>query len=104
MRFETVKLDRSLIAELEGNPMNRALVRDLVQICKSGGMTCVAEGVETQSQADALLDMGCTYAQGFLYDRPLPAAAFAQKYLMRVSPSESEQESIHERSVTHEET
>ena len=104
VRFETVKLDRSLIAELEGNPMNRALVRDLVQICKSGGMTCVAEGVETQSQADALLDMGCTYAQGFLYDRPLPAAAFAQKYLMRVSPSESEQESIHERSVTHEET
>ena len=81
--FETVKLDRSLIAELTGNAMNRALVRDLVQICRSYGMTCVAEGVETAEQASILLEMGCLYAQGFYYGRPVPAEEFERSYLDR---------------------
>lgn len=81
VKFETVKLDRSLIAELTSNPMNRTLVRDLVQLCSTYGMTCVAEGVETKEQASALLEMGCIYAQGFFYDRPLPAETLKNKYL-----------------------
>ena len=81
VKFETVKLDRSLIADLGGNPISRMLVRDLVEICKSCNMTCVAEGVETEEQISALLEMGCVYVQGFYYDRPLPADVFEQKYL-----------------------
>ena len=57
VKFETVKLDRSLIADLGGNPISRMLVRDLVEICKSCNMTCVAEGVETEEQISALLEM-----------------------------------------------
>ena len=87
VRFETVKLDRSLIAQLGTNPINRTLVRDLVQICRAYGMTCVAEGVETQEQVEALLEMGCVCAQGFYYDHPLPAAEFARKYLRGCPPS-----------------
>ena len=83
VKFETVKLDRSLIAELAVNPMSRTLIRDLVQICRAYGMTCVAEGVENQEQVAALLEMGCAYAQGFYYDRPLPAEEFERKYLRR---------------------
>ena len=81
VKFETVKLDRSLIAELGANPINRALVRDLVQICRAYGMTCVAEGVETEEQVAALRDMGCIYAQGFYYGRPVPAEEFEKTYL-----------------------
>ena len=81
VKFETVKLDRSLIADLGGNPISRMLVRDLVEICKSCNVTCVAEGVETEEQISALLEMGCVYVQGFYYDRPLPADVFEQKYL-----------------------
>ena len=81
VKFETVKLDRSLIAELTANPISRTLVRDLVQICRAYGMTCVAEGVETPEQISALLDMGCVWGQGYYYDRPMPAREFEEKYL-----------------------
>ena len=81
MRFDTVKLDRSLITGLVDNPISRALVRDLVQICHTYGMRCVADGVETREQSEALLQMGCVYAQGYLYDRPLPPEQFWQRYL-----------------------
>ncbi len=79
--FDTVKLDRSLISGIVGNPVNRMLVRDLVRICRSRGMDCVAEGVETEEQRVALVDTGCLTAQGYLFDRPLPAEVFERKYL-----------------------
>ena len=50
VRFDTVKLDRSLITGLAGNPVSRMLVRDIVQICRAYGMDCVAVG------AGAVLD------------------------------------------------
>ena len=81
VKFDTVKLDQSLISDLGSNPISRMLVRDLVEICRTCGMTCVAEGVETEEQIAALLEIGSVYAQGFYYDRPLSASAFEQKYL-----------------------
>ena len=95
VRFETVKLDRSLIAQLGSNSMNRALVRDLVQICNTYGMTCVAEGVETREQVSALLEMGCFYAQGFYYGRPVPAEEFEQSFLGGAGPARSQEKEEH---------
>ena len=86
-KFETVKLDKSLIDNLGGNLISRMLVRDLVEICQTCGMTCVAEGVETQEQIAALLEMGGVYAQGFYYDCPLPPDAFERKYLQGCTTS-----------------
>lgn len=40
------------------------------------GLSIIGEGVETQAEADQLRDLGIEYAQGFLFSRPLPAAAF----------------------------
>lgn len=85
VRFDTVKLDRSLVADLAGNEINRMVVKDIVQICQKQGMDCVAEGVETEAQLAALREAGCIYAQGYYYDRPLPRTLFEQKYLQEAS-------------------
>ncbi len=83
VKFDTVKLDRSLIAGMVGNSISQMLVQDIVRICQTCGMACIAEGVETQEQAAALEKMGCRCAQGYYFDRPLPAEQFQQKYLQR---------------------
>jgi hypothetical protein len=50
----------------------------MVHMARDFGISAVAEGVETQAQAAALERMGCLYAQGFLFGRPLPASDTAQ--------------------------
>lgn len=79
--FDTVKLDKSLIAHLESNEAARMLVRDLVDIGSRRGMKCVAEGVEDEEQRRTLLSIGCHLAQGYYYGRPMSAYDFARKYL-----------------------
>lgn len=88
VKFDTIKMDRSLIADVVHNPIAQTLVRDIVQICRTYHMNCVAEGVEDQKQLDTLLKMGCPCAQGYYYDRPLPAQAFEEKYLRGRQPME----------------
>lgn len=91
VRFDTVKLDRSLITELADNPINRMLIQDIIQICQTCGMTCIAEGVENPEQISALQEIGCDYAQGFYYDQPIPADQFEQKYLRDMDTCEHTQ-------------
>lgn len=81
VRFDVVKLDKSMIADLSENSISRMLVRDIVHICETYGIDCVAEGVETSEQRSALLEAGCLYAQGYYYDSPMPAEEFREKYL-----------------------
>ena len=87
VKFDVVKLDRGLIAGMASSAISRMLVRDIVQICQTGGMTCVAEGVETPEQASALMEAGCQYAQGYYYGRPMPAELFWEKYLRGREPA-----------------
>ena len=87
VKFDCVKLDRSLIAQLADNSRGRMLVHDLVKICHSSGMDCVAEGVETEAQISALSEAGCVCAQGYYFDRPMPAEQFEEKYLRPVRRS-----------------
>lgn len=86
VKFDSVKLDRSLIAQLPGNPKGQMLIRDLVRICHASGMICVAEGVENRTQIAALTQAGCGYGQGYYFDRPLPIAEFEKKYLNQTTP------------------
>lgn len=82
VKFDSVKLNRSLIAQLPNNPKGQMLVRDLVSICHACGMICVAEGVENQAQIAALAEAGCNYGQGYYFDRPLSPQDFEKKYLV----------------------
>ena len=70
--IDTLKIDRSFIVGVEDHP-GSSLVRAIVQLAHTLGMTPVAEGVETEAQRAALVELGCDLAQGYLFARPMEA-------------------------------
>ncbi len=81
VRFDTVKLDRSLINDLSVNAISRSLLESITKISAQRHIAVVAEGVEYEEQVEILKASGCYIAQGFLYDRPIDVADFTQRYL-----------------------
>jgi EAL domain-containing protein (putative c-di-GMP-specific phosphodiesterase class I) len=73
--FETVKIDQSFVREMETDLKAAAIVRSIAALGKALNLTITAEGVERPEQAAILKEAGCEKAQGFLFGRPLPAAA-----------------------------
>lgn len=71
--IDVIKLDRSFVAGLPGDPYDLAIVQAVAGLAAKTGLEIVAEGVETQAQADALRACGIERAQGFLYARPCDA-------------------------------
>ena len=80
VRFDTIKIDRSLTREVSYNPVCRSLVGNIARICSTQGIQCVAEGVETQAQVDVLLEEECSLGQGFYYNAPIPMNDFWHRY------------------------
>jgi|SRR5579884_166740 len=74
--IDAVKIDRSFIAGLGQDRQDTAIVAGIVTIARALEIAVVAEGVENGVQADALRAMGCPYAQGFHFARPMPAERF----------------------------
>lgn len=72
MPVDTLKIDRSFIQLLPHDPRAQQMVRSQIDLAHSLGLTCVAEGVETEDQRSFLLEAGCRRAQGYLFARPLP--------------------------------
>lgn len=70
---DTLKVDRSFISRMDGPSQQVEIVKAIVSLAQNLGMGVTAEGVETAAQANALRDLHCTSAQGFLFSRPLPA-------------------------------
>ncbi len=70
--FDKVKIDRSFVADLATSDQSSAIVRAITALGNSLGMTTIAEGVETEAQAAALVQDGCSNVQGFLISRPVP--------------------------------
>ena len=71
---DAVKIDRSFISGLGTNARDTSIVQGVIAMADALGYAVVAEGVETEAQAEALRRIGCRYAQGFLWSRPAPAA------------------------------
>lgn len=76
--LDTLKIDRSFVAGIADRPSDAAIVNATIQMANAIGMHTVAEGVEETAQAERLLQLGCQYAQGYLFAKPLPATEIEQ--------------------------
>ena len=76
--FDKIKIDKSFINDLAGNPDSAAIVRSVISLGRSLGMGTIAEGVETREQLSRLRIEGCTEIQGFFFSKPRPAADVAK--------------------------
>lgn len=70
-----LKIDRSFISGLGRDSYDTAIVASLITLAHNLNVRCVAEGVETVAQHELLRQLGCDFAQGYLFGRPVPAEA-----------------------------
>ncbi len=70
-----VKIDQQFIARLTHADADTTVIAGITSIAHGLGLTVIAEGVETRTQHDLVRSLGCDYAQGYLYARPMDAAA-----------------------------
>ena len=73
--IDDLKIDRAFISDLGDNAYGTALVASLISLAHSLNLRCVAEGVETVEQLQSLTELGCNFAQGYLFSRPVDEAA-----------------------------
>lgn len=73
---DIIKIDKSFVTDMSGNPTNEAIVRSILQLSHSLGRRVVAEGVETAEVVETLRQMGCDFAQGFYFTRAIPGPEF----------------------------
>jgi diguanylate cyclase (GGDEF)-like protein len=71
--IDILKVDQSFIAKIGAAPTGREIVAAVTNLAHVLGLTVTAEGVETQRQRDAVATIGCEFAQGFFFSKPLSA-------------------------------
>ncbi|HWA41671.1 MAG TPA: EAL domain-containing protein [Hypericibacter adhaerens] len=71
--FSQIKIDRSLVTNCQQSHSALQIISTVVDLARSLGLRCIAEGVETKEDFDAVGNLGCDVAQGYLISRPLPA-------------------------------
>ncbi|MDO5560282.1 MAG: bifunctional diguanylate cyclase/phosphodiesterase [Oscillospiraceae bacterium] len=78
MPITLLKLDRSFIISLEFDEVAQEIVSAIIKIAKSKKIETIAEGTETIGQVDILEKLGCDYAQGFLFGKPMKASQITE--------------------------
>ncbi|MGV6807558.1 MAG: sensor domain-containing protein [bacterium] len=76
----TLKIDRSFVRGLIHNDTDATIVRSVIELSKSFGLKSVAEGVEDGETQAMLASLGCDYAQGYHFCRPVPGKEFLEWY------------------------
>ncbi|WP_298818603.1 bifunctional diguanylate cyclase/phosphodiesterase [uncultured Roseibium sp.] len=86
--FDTLKIDRDFVSDMNGNAEAEAILVSIIQLGKALGMTIVAEGIETAQQIRFLQDHDCHRMQGYFISRPLSDVALS-KFLEDFQGTES---------------
>jgi diguanylate cyclase (GGDEF)-like protein/PAS domain S-box-containing protein len=68
--IDRIKIDRAFVTGIDGDEDNQALVATIVELARRFGLELTAEGIETEAEARTLVELGCTWGQGFLFARP----------------------------------
>ncbi|WGR94226.1 EAL domain-containing protein [Bradyrhizobium sp. ISRA435] len=79
--FDKLKIDKSFVRDATATHGSKSIVRAVISLGRSLGMTTIAEGVETVEQLDHMRAEGCNEAQGFLFSPPVPVTEIAAKIL-----------------------
>ncbi len=77
-RFDKIKIDRSFVARISEIDTSRTIIKSVVALGRGLGMSIVAEGIETEFEAEMMTQFGCTELQGFFFARPLPAEGMVE--------------------------
>ncbi len=83
--LDTIKIDRSFVARLGKHEGSSATIAAIVALAETLHLDITSEGVETESQLAELQSLGCTFGQGFLFDRPLGADTIAEQLRLTAS-------------------
>jgi PAS domain S-box-containing protein/diguanylate cyclase (GGDEF)-like protein len=86
---DKIKIDRSFINGMTGNAQDKIVVSTIITLAHSFGLPVIAEGVETEEQAQALKKLGCDEAQGYLFGKPLPPTEISNFFKKRLGSSYS---------------
>ncbi|HEX3468031.1 MAG TPA: EAL domain-containing protein [Candidatus Elarobacter sp.] len=76
---DTIKLDRAFVAGIAEDEFDHAIATAVLALARDLELECIAEGVETEAQAQVLRELGCPLLQGYLFGRPQPAGAFERE-------------------------
>jgi diguanylate cyclase (GGDEF)-like protein len=76
--IDKIKIDRAFVMDLPENQESLAIIDAISAMAKSLGLKTTAEGIETKEQAQILTKAGCTYAQGYLFGKPMPASEIVE--------------------------
>lgn len=90
--FDKIKIDQSFVRTMVENPDSRQIVKAIIGLSGSLGLPTTAEGIETDGNARTLKELGCTFGQGFLYSRAVPARDIPTLLAARLVDSEGEPE------------
>jgi EAL domain-containing protein (putative c-di-GMP-specific phosphodiesterase class I) len=96
---EIVKLDMTLVRDIDKNPVKQKLVETMAALCRSMGLLVVAEGIETSAERDVLEGLGCDLFQGYLFARPgraFPTACWDSELLGESASSPLPRSGTHE--------
>jgi EAL domain-containing protein (putative c-di-GMP-specific phosphodiesterase class I) len=77
LKVDRLKIDRGIIAHIAASKRNQAIVSALISLGDALSMEMLAEGVETEADAEALRALGCEQGQGYLFARPMPVERIA---------------------------
>ena len=72
---DTLKIDRAFVRDLGDSPAGVPIINAIIDMARKLKLATIAEGVETAEQAALLLELGCSYGQGYLYSKPVNALA-----------------------------
>jgi len=98
---QELKIDRSFVFALAEDATDHSIVRTILDLARSLGLTVVAEGVETEPVRDLLEKLGCPLAQGYLFSRPVPGQELTGWILQRDQAGRPAGESESESSRPH---
>lgn len=81
MPLDVMKLDLKFLIEGKNQIRRQKIMRTVINLARELQLQVIAEGVETEEQALLLKNMGCRYAQGYLYGKPMPEEEFVMKWM-----------------------